>query len=128
MATRMIGDATFACETLPAIQGLNLLGRVMEALGPAAGILEAAIRGGADADVLRELARFVSSADKQAVESLILELAGLCTRDGAKAEPATLSELLRLAAFALEVQFGSFFEESLAGSILRGMGAERASA
>lgn len=122
MADREIGGQSYSCQPLPAVQGLSLLTRVLQVLGPAAGMLESALRNGADAEIFRELARFMAGADKKEIEALVLDLAALCKQGDAKAEPATLNELLRLAVFALEVQFGSFFEESLAGSILRGMG------
>lgn len=124
MDSRTINGTLFTCEMLPAEQGLDLLMRFMRVAGPAAGVLEAAIRDGANADVLRELAGFMARADVDEVRKLVLELAKLCKRDGEPAQAANLGELLKLAAFALEAQFADFFDENLAGLISRGAGAD----
>lgn len=123
MAEREINGTLFTCEMLPAEQGLDLLMRFMRVAGPAAGVLEAAIRDGANVDVLRELAGFMARADSEAVGKLVLDLAKVCKRDGEPAQAANLAELLKLAAFALEAQFGDFFGEHLAGMITREAGA-----
>lgn len=124
MAEREIGGVVYTCEPLPAEQGLSLLMRFMRIAGPAAGILETAIRDGANLEVLHALAGFMSRADTVEVEKLILELARLCRDGGEQAKAPNLGALLRLAAFALEAQFADFFDESLAGAILRRAGGE----
>ena len=126
MDSHTINGTLFTCEMLPAEQGLDLLMRFMRVAGPAAGVLEAAIRDGANADVLRELAGFMARADVDEVRKLVLELAKLCKRDGEPAQASNLGELLKLAAFALEVQFADFFDENLAGLISRGAEADPA--
>ena len=124
MAVREIGGVTYTCEPLPAEQGLSLLMRFMRIAGPAAGILETAIRDGADLEVLHALAGFMARADTAEVEKLILELSRLCKVDNEQAKAPNLGALLRLAAFALEAQFADFFDESLAGVLLRRAGGE----
>lgn len=118
---REINGTTFTCDELPAEQGLSLLVRFMRVAGPAAGVLEAAIRDGMNSDVLRELAGFMARADATEVEKLIIDLAGLCRRDEEAAKPANLGEMLSLAEFALEAQFQSFFAAGRARAARRGI-------
>lgn len=122
MAEKMINGRTVRYVRLPADQGLAMLLRVLKVLGPASGLIEAiAAEDEAKRDVLAlsSLMSFVQHMDDKAVFDLIIDMVKQCRIDGEAAVPGVmdLQELLSVAMFALQTEFGGFFAEG-AGSVL----------
>lgn len=123
MAEKKINDRTVRYDRLPADEGLKMLLRVLKVLGPAKGIIEAiASEDPAQSDMLAmsAIASFTNEMDSDAVFSLIMDMVKHCHIDGDQAVPGImdLKELLSVAMFALQTEFGHFFEDG-AGSVLR---------
>lgn len=130
-AERKIGERTFRYERMSADQGLKMLLRLMKVLGPAKGLIEAiAAEDEASRDALGMVAmvEFIENMDQAAVYDLIIDMASRCDVNDPqqqhwdKALPGVLelNELIQVAMFALQSEFGSFFADG-AGSVLRKM-------
>ena len=113
---REIGGVVYTCEKLPAEPAFKLFLRATKTLEAAEGLLEAVIFGGDDLDVLRNLFVFARECDEEKVHALVTELYRLPKGDG---EPDGIADLLKLAQFALEVNYKDFLGGSL-GQKLRG--------
>lgn len=125
MAEKKIGGRTVRYDRLPADQGLKMLLRVLKVLGPASGLIEAiAAEDEARRDMLamQAIASFTAEMDSEAVFSLVMDMVRHCHIDGDQAVPGImdLQELLSVAMFALQTEFGSFFADG-AGSVLQRM-------
>jgi len=123
MAEKKIAGRTVRYDRLPADEGLKMLLRVLKVLGPARGIIEAiASENEAQSDMLamQAIASFTSEMDSEAVFSLIMDMVKACHVDGTPAVPGImdLKELLSVAMFALQTEFGGFFDEGV-GSVLQ---------
>lgn len=127
---RVIDGQTFSVTQLPAMRALKMLSRLVRTLGPAAARLMdgAASAGGALGSGLGGLAQMNVAALGQAVtvlterlteaelESITRELLETATVDGRLLMPSfdltmqgRMGPVLQLLAFALEVNYGSFF-------------------
>lgn len=125
MAEKKINDRTVRYDRLPADQGLKMLLRVLKVLGPAKGIIEAiASEDEAQSDMLAmsAIAAFTAEMNSDEVYGLIIDMVKHCHVDGTPAVPGImdLKELLAVAMFALQTEFGSFFDDG-AGSVLQRM-------
>ncbi len=123
MAEKKISGRTVRYDRLPADEGLKMLLRVLKVLGPASGLIEAiAAEDEARRDMLalQAITSFTSEMDSDAVFSLIMDMVKHCHIDGDPAVPGImdLQELLAVAMFALQTEFGHFFGEG-AGSVLQ---------
>jgi hypothetical protein len=123
MAEKKINGRTVRYDRLPADEGLKMLLRVLKVLGPASGLIEAiAAEDEARRDMLalQAITSFTAEMDSDAVFSLIMDMVRHCHIDGSEAIPGImdLQELLSVAMFALQTEFGSFFAEG-AGSVLQ---------
>lgn len=124
MAEKKINGRTVRYDRLPADQGLKMLLRVLKVLGPAKGIIEAiASEDEAKSDMLAmsAIASFTSDMDSDAVFGLIMDMVRDCRVDGEPAVPGVmdLKELLAVAMFALQTEFGHFFEEGAGSALLK---------
>lgn len=122
MAEKKIAGRTVRYDRLPADAGLKMLLRVLKVLGPADGLLEAiAEEDEARADVmaLRAIVTFAKEMDNEAVYTLLIDMVKACRIDNEPAVPGImdLNELIQVAMFALQTEFGGFFVEG-AGSVL----------
>lgn len=125
MAEKKINGRTIRYDRLPADEGLKMLLRVLKVLGPAKGLIEAiAAEDEATRDALgmTAIVGFIEKMDEKAVYDLIIDMVGQCRIDGDLAVPGImdLQELLAVAMFALQSEFGGFFADG-AGSVLRKM-------
>ena len=123
MAEKKIAGRTVRYDRLPADEGLRMLLRVLKVLGPASGLIEAiATEDEAKRDLIamQAIAAFTVDMDTDAVFALIMDMVRHCHIDGDEAVPGImeLKELLAVAMFALQTEFGSFFVEG-AGSVLQ---------
>lgn len=123
MAEKKINGRTVRYDRLPADEGLKMLLRVLKVLGPASGLIEAiAAEDDSQRDLLAmsAIASFVGQMDNDAVFTLIMDMVRHCHIDGDQAVPGImdLQELLSVAMFALQAEFGSFFADG-AGSVLQ---------
>lgn len=125
MAEKKINGRTVRYDRLPSDEGLKMLLRVLKVLGPASGLIEAiAAEDEARRDMLamQAIASFTAEMDSDAVYALIIDMVRHCHVDGDQAVPGImdLQELLSVAMFALQTEFGSFFADG-AGSVLQRM-------
>lgn len=123
MAEKKIANRSVRYDRLPADEGLKMLLRVLKVLGPASGLIEAiATEDEAKRDMLalQAITSFTAEMDSDAVYSLIMDMVRHCHIDGSEAIPGImeLPELLQVAMFALQTEFGHFFAEG-AGSVLQ---------
>ncbi|HEV7258932.1 MAG TPA: hypothetical protein VGN82_14220 [Bosea sp. (in: a-proteobacteria)] len=123
MAEKKIQGRTVRYDRLPADEGLKMLLRVLKVLGPASGLIEAiATEDEARRDMLamQAIASFTADMDTDAVFSLVMDMVRHCHVDGDEAVPGVmdLQELLAIAMFALQTEFGHFFADG-AGSVLQ---------
>jgi hypothetical protein len=123
MAEKKINGRTVRYDRMPADQGLKMLLRVMKVLGPAKGIIEAIAAEDEktrDALGMTAIVSFIEKMDEAAVYDLIIDMASECRVNGEPAVPGImdLQELLSVAMFALQTEFGGFFADG-AGSVLR---------
>lgn len=123
MAEKKIAGRTVRYDRLPADEGLRMLLRVLKVLGPASGLIEAIAtddEAKRDLIAMQAIASFTNDMDTEAVYSLIMDMVRHCHIDGDQAVPGImeLKELLAVAMFALQTEFGSFFVEG-AGSVLQ---------
>lgn len=123
--TRQIGEHTYSVSQLPARRALEMFGRLGKSLGPA--LFEAIARGGqvdpdADAmDLVAALAPALGSVFSRLppgeLTALADELLEPATCDGAPIKPqfdllfqGQILALLRVLAFAVEVNYADFFD------------------
>lgn len=124
MAEKKIAGRTVRYDRLPADQGLKMLLRVLKVLGPAKGFLEAiAAEDPAQSDMLAmaAIASFIGEMDSDEVFRLIMDMVSECRIDGSPAVPGVmdLQELLAVAMFALQTEFGSFFGDGAGSALLK---------
>ena len=116
MAEKKIGKVIYRYDRMPAAEGFDMLLRLLKVAGPAAGLLAALMEQDErerDAKTAAALMTFLGSMDTEAVRSLVFDMVGHCRADGEPAvigvKPFDTSELLQVAAFAIQTEFGPFF-------------------
>jgi hypothetical protein len=124
MAEKKINGRTVRYDRLPADKGLKMLLRVLKVLGPAKGLLEAIAAedpGQSDLLAMAAIASFIGEMDNDAVYTLIMDMVAECRVDGDLAVPGVmdLPELLSVAMFALQTEFGGFFADGAGSALLR---------
>jgi hypothetical protein len=122
MAERKFGSRTFRCEPLNASQGLALFGRVAKAAGPFFSVFAAMAAEDGSAAMKSAMDEAFGSIAEPAFQATVIDLAELCTVNGepviADANVSDLGELVEVAFWAVEVQFGPF----LRGGALKRVG------
>jgi hypothetical protein len=124
---RLIDGSTFSVTQLPAMRGVKMLNRLFRVLGPPAAralggvnVAELASRGlaGLDVGALAEAVPLLADRLTEAeLEALVRELLETATIDGRPLMPTfdltmqgRVGTVLKLVGFALEVNYGSFFD------------------
>ena len=113
-AEREIGGVVYTCEKLPAEPAFKLFLRATKTLEAAEGLLEAIIFGGDDLDVVRNLFAFARECNEEKVHALVMDLYRLPKGEG---EPEGIGDLLKVAQFALEVNYRDFLGGCLGGKL-----------
>lgn len=124
--TKQIGSSQWSVQPLPATEGVRVLSRLLKIVGPAiaksakgikggSGLLDAEIDGSAIGDAVDAL---VSGLDEQETLSLIQRMMAGVRKDGHEVAPTFATEfmgdyltLIKVLAFVVEVNYGSFFGE-----------------
>lgn len=117
MAEKVINGATYSCEKLSADPGLALLLRCLKLGAPIASLLQEEDSATDDGGFfLRAVTACLTDLDAVGVHKLCMDLAKMCKADGEPVvigvKPQDTFELLQVAAFCLEVQFGDFFGDA----------------
>ncbi len=127
MAEKIINGVTYSCTQLTADPGLALLLRCLKLGAPLAQLFQEGDSTNDDGGFfLRALTACLTDLDAAGVHRLCLDLVKLCKADGEPVvvgvKPAGTLELLQVAAFCLEVQFGDFFGEDGASFVRQAAG------
>lgn len=125
-AEKKIGAKVYRFEPLLGWEAFDALDLLMDVMGPLAPVIEAAMQDD-EANRTGMLARAIADAmknrDRAAVRQLMGLLIGACRVDGTRCEvgvhPQTLNDMIEVAAFAGEAQFGSFFDGGAAKALGR---------
>ncbi|WP_406858490.1 phage tail assembly chaperone [Alsobacter sp. KACC 23698] len=128
MAEKKIANRTYRYDRMPADQGLRMLLRLLKVLGPARGIIEAIAESDEaerDAKAMSAIGDFIGEMDSDAVYSIVMDMVKQVRVDGELAVPGVmdLQELLQVAMFALQTEFGSFFADGAGSALLKGRAA-----
>lgn len=119
-SNRTINNTVYTCEKLPADQGLAFFLRTSKVLEPAKDLLMFVLSGGGtDEEVLAGFFRFVKDMDAAQVHALVIDAASHCRTEGNQPVVIgilTLTELLQVAQYCLEVQFRDFLADSAVGT------------
>lgn len=131
MAEKIINGVTYSCEKLPADPGLALLLRCLKLGAPIASLLQENDSAHDDGGFfLRAVTACLTDLDAVGVHKLCIDLAKMCKADSEPVvvgvKPADTMELLQVAAFCLEVQFGDFFGDAGASLVRQAKGAASA--
>jgi hypothetical protein len=120
MADKEINGVTYTCRKLPADPGLYLFLRVLKVFEPAHTVFISVVSGQSDEILIEDFFTFVRGMDPAAVHKILLECVGHCQVDGLQAvpgvNPETMHELIKVAAWFLEVQYRDFLAESPLGA------------
>lgn len=118
-AERKIGGNVYRAEQLPAEQGLDLFLRVTKVFKSAPELMGLIANGGSTDDAPGSFMALVFSddLDRQETKDLLTELVQTC-RVGSDpciigVKPEKMAEVIKVAWFAMEVQFKDFLAESL---------------
>lgn len=130
MAEKKINGVTYRYDRLPADQGFPLMLRVLRLVGSAKGIagvlsdsnlsLKGIASAAANPALIGSALEFLGTMDTHEVNDLVQEMVGNCRADGEPCiigvKPADTGEMLQVALFAFQTEFGGFFGEGSASS------------
>ncbi|MEP9376206.1 phage tail assembly chaperone [Aquabacter sp. CN5-332] len=123
MAEKKINGVTYRYDRLPADQGFPLLLRVLKMLGSAKGAaavltdanlsLASIAAAAANPAIVGSALEFLGDMDTTEVYALVEEMVSNCRADGEPAvigvKPSDTAEMLQVAFFAFQTEFGGFF-------------------
>lgn len=125
-AERKIKGAVYRFQPLTGWEAFDLLDLLMDVMGPLAPVLDAAMvedEAVRSSKLTGALAEALKGRDRAAIRSMMETLIGACQVDGSACivgvKPQGLAEMIEVAVFAAEAQFGDFFDGDAAAALGR---------